>query len=52
MRVPFPSDPSWLEQRLLRLVAKNQADNATLRVAVMRNRGGLFGAPPSIATST
>jgi branched-chain amino acid aminotransferase len=45
MRVPFPSDPAWLEQRLLQLVAKNQADNATLRVVVMRNRGGLFEGP-------
>ena len=45
MRVPFPSDPAWLEQRLLQLVAKNQADNATLRVVVIRNRGGLFEGP-------
>jgi branched-chain amino acid aminotransferase len=45
VRVPFPSDPSWLEQRLLQLVSKNHAENATLRVAVVRNRGGLFEGP-------
>lgn len=45
MRVPFPGDPDWLEQRLLRLVERNEANNATLRVAVVRNRGGLFEGP-------
>jgi branched-chain amino acid aminotransferase len=45
MRVPFPDRPEWLEQRLRRLVEANQAWNATLRVAVLRNRGGLFEGP-------
>src|SRR3981081_2226962 len=45
MKVPFPSDPNWLEERLLRLVERNGANEATLRVAVIRNRGGLFEGP-------
>jgi branched-chain amino acid aminotransferase len=45
MNVPFPENPEWMHSRLLRLVQANDADNATLRVAVVRNRGGLFEAP-------
>ena len=45
MRVPFPSDPGWLRSRLRKLIEANAAGNATLRVAVVRNRGGLFEAP-------
>jgi branched-chain amino acid aminotransferase len=40
LRVPFPQDPEWLKTRLDRLIEKNQASNATLRVAIVRNRGG------------
>ncbi|MFM2125096.1 MAG: hypothetical protein RL328_1547 [Acidobacteriota bacterium] len=42
MRVPFPADAKWLEERLYRLIAANDAKNATLRVNVVRNHGGLF----------
>ena len=45
LRVPFPPDRNWLAQRLLRLIEANQAWNATLRVAVIRNRGGMFEGP-------
>lgn len=45
MRVPFPEDAQWLKTRLMRLVEANDAHNATLRVVVVRNRGGLFEAP-------
>jgi branched-chain amino acid aminotransferase len=50
MRVPFPPDRDWLEQRLQRLLDANlphanPAWNATLRVAVIRNRGGMFEGP-------
>jgi branched-chain amino acid aminotransferase len=45
MHVPFPGDPEWLKSRLLRLVEANAAPNATLRVAVVRNHGGLFEGP-------
>lgn len=42
MRVPFPQDPKWLEEKLYRLIAANSAQNATLRVNIVRNHGGLF----------
>jgi len=45
MRVPFPPERDWLEQRLHRLIDANKALNATLRVAVIRNRGGMFEGP-------
>src|SRR6266550_2786468 len=45
MRVPLPSDPARVENNLLRLVEKNGADLATMRVNVVRNRGGLFEGP-------
>jgi len=45
MRVPFPPSPAWLRSRLLRLVEANSAWNATVRVVVVRNRGGLFEGP-------
>jgi branched-chain amino acid aminotransferase len=45
MRVPFPAEPDYLESRLLRLVEANDARNATLRVVVVRNRGGNYEAP-------
>jgi branched-chain amino acid aminotransferase len=45
LHVPFPSDPAWLKTRLLRLVEANSAWDATLRVAIVRNHGGLFEGP-------
>jgi branched-chain amino acid aminotransferase len=45
LRVPFSFSASELEKTLLSLVDANRAFNATLRVAVMRNRGGLFEGP-------
>ena len=45
MHVPFPQEPEYLKSRLLKLVEANQAMNATLRVAVIRNQGGLFQGP-------
>jgi branched-chain amino acid aminotransferase len=50
MRVPFPAQADWLEARLYRLIEANQVSprqplNATLRVAVIRNRGGLYEGP-------
>ncbi len=45
MHVPFPENPEWMHSRLLQLVKANRANNATLRVAVVRNRGGLFESP-------
>jgi len=45
MLVPFPRDPAQLKSQLLRLVEANAAWNATLRVVVVRNRGGMFEGP-------
>ena len=45
MRVPFPEDSAHMHADLLRLVKANEASNATLRVAVVRNRGGMWEGP-------
>ena len=45
LRVPFPFAASELEKTLYSLVEANRAFNATLRIAVVRNRGGLFEGP-------
>jgi branched-chain amino acid aminotransferase len=45
VRVPFPGDPAELKSQLLRLVDANSAWNSTLRVMVVRNRGGMFEGP-------
>jgi branched-chain amino acid aminotransferase len=45
LRVPFPADPEWMHSRLLRLVEANSARDATMRVVVVRNRGGLWQGP-------
>ena len=44
-RVPFPAEPEWLESRLLRLVEANGAHNGTLRVYLVRNKGGIWEGP-------
>lgn len=45
MRVTLPSDPARLEENLLRLVDRNAAPNATMRVNIVRNRGGVYEGP-------
>ncbi len=45
LHVPFPFAPDELKRMLLKLVEANGAYEATLRVAAVRNRGGLFEAP-------
>jgi branched-chain amino acid aminotransferase len=45
MHIPFPADADSFERQLLRLVEANQAPDCTLRVAVVRNRGGMFEGP-------
>jgi branched-chain amino acid aminotransferase len=42
LHVPMPQDREAFRRDLLSLVEANQAWNATLRVAVVRNRGGVF----------
>jgi len=45
MHVPFPADREAVRSELLRLIEANAAWNATLRVMVVRNQGGLFEGP-------
>jgi branched-chain amino acid aminotransferase len=45
LRIPFPSDPEWLRERLLRLVKANNCPEATLRVCIVKNRGTVFVGP-------
>jgi len=45
LHVPFPDDPDYLHSRLLKLIAANGAQNSTLRVAVLRNKGGYWEGP-------
>ena len=45
MRIPFPAEPAEIEHPLLKLVEANGARDATLRVVLVRNRGGLWEGP-------
>jgi branched-chain amino acid aminotransferase len=43
--VPMPDDPEALRVKLLELIEANGAPNCTLRLAIVRNRGGLWTGP-------
>ncbi len=45
LRVPMPPDPEPVRRKLLELVEANQALEATLRVVVVRNTGGMWEGP-------
>jgi len=45
LRVLLPPDPEPVRRKLLELVEANQAFHATLRVAVVRNTGGMWEGP-------
>ena len=45
LRVPMPDSADWLHQQLLKLVDANNAYNSTLRLAIVRNKGGMFEGP-------
>lgn len=45
LRVPMPSDPETVRRKLLELVDANQAQNAALRLVVVRNTGGMWEGP-------
>src|ERR1044071_4282698 len=45
MRIPFPPETETLTRDLTRLIEANQAWNATLRVIVVRNKGGMWQGP-------
>jgi branched-chain amino acid aminotransferase len=45
LRVPLPPGPERVHRKLLELVEANQAFDATLRVVVLRNTGGMWEGP-------
>jgi len=45
LRVPFPDEPDSIKLALLKLIEANGARFATLRVALIRNRGGMWEGP-------
>jgi branched-chain amino acid aminotransferase len=45
LRVPFVLSADELHESLVSLIDANHASNATLRVAVVRNKGGMFESP-------
>ncbi|MGE5486693.1 MAG: aminotransferase class IV [bacterium] len=45
LAVPMPDNPEYVRSRVLRLIEANGASEATLRVAILRNRGGLWEGP-------
>lgn len=45
LRVPMPPDPDYVLSRLHSLVEANGATEATLRVVILRNRGGMWEGP-------
>ena len=45
LKVPMPSDSEAVRRNLLALVEANRASQATLRLVVVRNRGGLWEGP-------
>lgn len=45
VHVPFPGDSAELKSQVLRLIEANSAWNATLRLVVVRNRGGMYEGP-------
>jgi branched-chain amino acid aminotransferase len=51
MRVPLPADGARVENNLLRLVEQNGAQFSTMRVVVVRNRGGMWEGPDQIRPS-
>src|SRR6266581_7881178 len=51
MRVPLAGDAGRLENNLLRLVEKNRATLSTMRVVIVRNRGGMWEAPDQTRSS-
>ncbi len=45
LRIPFPADAEAFRQQLLELVEANHAEESTLRVIVLRNKGGMWEGP-------
>jgi branched-chain amino acid aminotransferase len=51
LHVPLPPDPEALRRNLLDLVEANGAHNATLRLVIVRNTGGMWSGPSTGAAS-
>ena len=47
LKVPMPSDSDAVRRSLLELIEANRAFQSTLRLVVVRNRGGLWEGPSS-----
>lgn len=47
MHVPIPHDPEAVRRKLLELLEANAAFNCTLRLAIVRNGGGMWAGPPN-----
>ena len=47
LRVPFPNNSDKVAEDLNRLIEANEAWNATMRLVVVRNRGGIWEGPVS-----
>jgi branched-chain amino acid aminotransferase len=45
LHVPLPQDSEHVRRQMLRLVEANRAPNCTLRVAIVRNGGGMWAGP-------
>jgi branched-chain amino acid aminotransferase len=45
LHVPLPQDPERVRRKLLELVEANQAPDCTLRIAIVRNGGGMWAGP-------
>jgi len=45
LRIPFPENPEELRLPLESLIQANEAEESTLRVIVLRNRGGMWEGP-------
>jgi branched-chain amino acid aminotransferase len=47
LHVPIPQDTERVRARLIELVEANHAFDSTLRVAIVRNGGGMWAGPPT-----
>jgi branched-chain amino acid aminotransferase len=45
LHVPLPQDSADVRRQMLRLVEANRAPNCTLRIAIVRNGGGMWAGP-------
>ena len=51
LHVDLPQDPERIRRKLIELVGANSAPNCTLRIAIVRNGGGMWAGPSNGRTS-